>query len=1346
MPRQNILGFSFFPAYLPPDNGGVERLFNVYHTFARNHDVTLISSAQLGGEREVVQHAPSFREIRVPKDEHFARCYADLAPHQGSGDLSGPALGLAARQYGALHDEYLAAYVDADVIIHDSPFTVECDLFRGFDDKLRIYHSYNCETSLYRSFHNLSDQDVIGKLVEALERDVCAIADLVTACSAADAAELTQRFRPRDTVILFPNGFVPIVHGSRDARPRGTPIAAFIGSAHEPNLQAVKAITQDIAPQLPDVEFHLIGSCAPEGRHGNVIAHGVVGQERKTELLRSATLAINPMTSGSGSSLKVADIASHQLPLVSTDLGVRGFDLEVDRHYLPLNMADPAATIRNALRDPQRLASMAHTAKAHFETTFSWATLVADFEAAMEDAISRKSVIRPRLVLNDYDSTAATGGGATRTRGLCEGLSETAPIIFLALAEDETTKRQVLSDGKILSITIGKSDAHRLEQDEDQVRFHVSSADIVNYRHAEANLRLLELFRCAASASSVVICEHPYMVGLPRKFAVDFVYSSQNFELGMKRQTLSGHPRAEGLLDSVREAEAYACGASSFILAVSDQDAEDLGATYQVTSPILLVPNGAEGPVTYQARPAANPALAAPSAVFMGSSHGPNVIAAQWIAEHLAPAMPKVTFLIVGSVGDALSETIPANVRIAGQLSAEEKSRLLDGATVALNPMAIGSGSNVKVADYLQHGLPVVSTVFGARGYEWVPAEDIASVELEDFAGATTAMLGSNASTIEAKERRRLAYRDKLSMRSGGRAFAELLEAHAGDRPRAFYVTYRYHEPALGGGESYVVRLVQALARDGWRVDVASPDVLRIQDVGRFAAVFSNDANHPIPFNSPRISSIKFPVGDLARDPERLRNIWLAQPDFEKALFNQQPRPCSSSLAWGWSEREQGGRWCFQSAGIYLSKPAKLRLVARGVGSVWLRLSTGDGKRLIEQRAQHLSFECLVPAGVVELQCSVDSNQTDDPRPLAMFVYKLELDGVSIIDGPARPSASKGATASEAMRSLSKARRSARDPRRLSLCDQRNPSAAMNDFVSRSVSEYDLLITHNAVFGSTAHAIRAAHAAGVPSIVIPHLHLDDDFYQFQDVLESSRLATKALVSPRAAVDILREEGLANVVYHSPGIDTSADFTADDARKFRTLLGAESPFFLVLGRKALAKGYRDILDAAASITSPSRPLIVMIGPDDDGLDLSQGIYLGRQPDDIVRGALRECRGLINMSQSESFGIVLLEAGLAGKPVLGNRSCAAFADLIVDDRNGYLVTNEDLPVRLTQLWNDPDLCERLGKAGRTMALEHDWQKAERAFVTICNEVGGPSPLKREYSQAEPLPGSVAAGQPR
>jgi len=75
--------------------------------------------------------------------------------------------------------------------------------------------------------------------------------------------------------------------------------------------------------------------------------------------------------------------------------------------------------------------------------------------------------------------------------------------------------------------------------------------------------------------------------------------------------------------------------------------------------------------------------------------------------------------------------------------------------------------------------------------------------------------------------------------------------------------------------------------------------------------------------------------------------------------------------------------------------------------------------------------------------------------------------------------------------------------------------------------------------------------------------------------------------------------------------------------------------------------------------------------------------------------------------ETFGIVGAEAMSHGVPVVASR-IGALANLVEDGVDGLLFDpgdSRDLADKVTRLWNDPELCRRLGQAARTKA-EHEW----------------------------------------
>jgi glycosyltransferase involved in cell wall biosynthesis len=88
-------------------------------------------------------------------------------------------------------------------------------------------------------------------------------------------------------------------------------------------------------------------------------------------------------------------------------------------------------------------------------------------------------------------------------------------------------------------------------------------------------------------------------------------------------------------------------------------------------------------------------------------------------------------------------------------------------------------------------------------------------------------------------------------------------------------------------------------------------------------------------------------------------------------------------------------------------------------------------------------------------------------------------------------------------------------------------------------------------------------------------------------------------------------------------------------------------------------------------------------------------------------LSASHALVHAADSETFGLVLIEAMSAQVPVVAARSSGA-ADVVVDGETGFLVPCRDpaaLAQRVASLAADPGLRRRLGLAGR--------QRFEREF---------------------------------
>ncbi|MGB4672517.1 MAG: glycosyltransferase [Azovibrio sp.] len=1335
---KRILAFCFFPAFVPPANGGQQRLFHFYRTLSRWHHVTLLTSTHLGGSQEVIQHGLGFVEKRIPKDAHFARQYEHLEAASSGGDLSGPALAACGHLPTPLHQAYLEAYEGADLIIHDSPFTVDYDVFAGLDGKIRVYNAYNCETDLYRQLHPGQNSAPLHELVRDVERRLLDHADLVLYCNPDDLSRFQALAPGADFTGLYtPHGMTPCRFAAEVAAPGPEGLrAVFMGSAHPPNVEAARFIVHTLAPALPGIRFEIIGSCLKEGNYPpNVRRHGLVEDERKQQILRQSHLALNPMTSGSGANVKVLEYFAHALPVLSTPFGMRGIEAEPGRDYLAASPEAFVDVLREIAAHPESIQPIGKRGQKLAQERYTWEAIVRPVAERLE-SLCRQSPAQPAtpyvLALNDYDSFATVGGGGTRTRGLYEAVRDWAPVVFLCFSSDGTLAAR--REAGITIITLPKTEAHLADELLVNHRYHVSANDILASRHCLANPWLCRVYDLLRKAARCIVVEHCYLAGLPLSRGDRFVHSSQNNETQLKRRLLESHPLKSQLLAEVERLERMAIEQAGLNIAVSEEDAASFTVAKRSVGPILVVRNGAASPLMGEEVQAAKKALSEkigqPAVVFLGSAHMPNVEAAKYITERIASRCPNVRFHLLGSVCATLSK-VPANVTLWGVVDENTKSAVLQSCALAINPMQAGGGSNVKVADYLANGLFVISTEWGLRGYPETVAPHVAVCPLEAFPEEIQAVIANpKLHDDPARASRHALFEQEFSMRGLARRFVEALRDLEQPRQRVLYVAYRYTAPPLGGAEVNIEKFIAALARSGdFEIDVIAPEISGIHNHYRFGERYDFDASVGAPIDMPRVRFARFPVEPPNPDQifAQLRQAWSVQPGFERAVdaaLRADYR--ETGLTWGWSHPEgEGGdaaRWAFTECALFLQEAALVQLHGYAEAPcVTTALGANEllgGPWPLEGRFS-LGVPC--PAGELRLLTSAPCSPTD-PRPLGLRLSRIEIAGkkLDLSQGTLIERSLPTLPAERVFDLLDQAARQSREPAAVRLTDGRGPwSPGLERYLAEQLRAYDLVVAHNNVFRPAVLAMAEAKKQGVPAILIPHAHLDDDFYHFPDGLESVRNATLVLAAPKAACTFLAEKG-GNVRYLPAGYDAEEKFSPADAEAFRRLHPSARPFLLVLGRKAQAKGYPHIIKAVEQLNREGLDLdLVLIGPDDDGLPVpsAHAVYLGRQPRAIVRGALMSCLALCNMSSSESFGIVLLEAWRAGKPVIANKQCAAFHDLARHDHEALLVGREDLPAAIRKLWEQPQLRQRLAENGKAQLANFAWEKVAANFVAEC-----------------------------
>ncbi len=173
------------------------------------------------------------------------------------------------------------------------------------------------------------------------------------------------------------------------------------------------------------------------------------------------------------------------------------------------------------------------------------------------------------------------------------------------------------------------------------------------------------------------------------------------------------------------------------------------------------------------------------------------------------------------------------------------------------------------------------------------------------------------------------------------------------------------------------------------------------------------------------------------------------------------------------------------------------------------------------------------------------------------------------------------------------------------------------------------------------------------------------------------------------------------------------------------------YLLSLARLAPKKGMDVALQAVATLPARHAEIDVVIagdGPQRAGLERLAGSlglrrrvqFRGRVEPEAVPALLAGCRLFVLASRHEAFGIVLLEAMAAGRPVVATR-VGGVPEIIEDGVHGLLVARDDpqaLAAAISRLLDNPELAARLAAQGQvhvqqSFTLQQQGQRFRRLY---------------------------------
>jgi glycosyltransferase involved in cell wall biosynthesis len=298
---------------------------------------------------------------------------------------------------------------------------------------------------------------------------------------------------------------------------------------------------------------------------------------------------------------------------------------------------------------------------------------------------------------------------------------------------------------------------------------------------------------------------------------------------------------------------------------------------------------------------------------------------------------------------------------------------------------------------------------------------------------------------------------------------------------------------------------------------------------------------------------------------------------------------------------------------------------------------------------------------------------------------------------------------------------------------------------------FDLVAGMAVLYEPFVHAGQtAARRWGVPFVVYPLTHLGaaskpaadatSRYYTMRHQRQLVHQANAVLAITETERRYYIDQGLTpgRIAVASPGVEPAA-LEGADAERFRSRYGLRGPIVAFLATLLPDKGVTHVVEAITRLWAQDRPVeLVLAGGRMPVFDrfwaalpeaVRTRVCLLGPVDEQTKGDLLAAADIVAMpSRTDSFGIVYLEAWLAGKPVIGARAWA-MDEVIADGTDGVLVPFGDvaaLAAAIDALLADPERRARMGAAGRAKVLaRYTWDHAYAVVREVYARLAGTRP---------------------
>ncbi len=359
--------------------------------------------------------------------------------------------------------------------------------------------------------------------------------------------------------------------------------------------------------------------------------------------------------------------------------------------------------------------------------SITWENVTEKLLDNKEVKVTKRAEKRKKItVTSTFPIYPPRGGGQERVFNIYKNMALHYDVDIVSFCEYGNSVSEKYISKNLREIKIPKSIKHQEEESKIELKMQTPVTDVVMPILSKYTPEYGEKLKEALEDTDIVIASHPFLLHEIEKYAPNkpLIYEAQDVEYLIKKEIFPKNAEAKKILDMIYKVEKKCCEVSKFIMTCSEDDKKTISDLYKILPDrVIVVPNGVNTEKTKYINindrninkrnlRLENEKLG----IFIGSWHPPNLEACEAIFK-IAEKCYDTKFLLIGSQCMALDKNkVPKNVALMGVVSEEVKNRIFSVADFALNPMLSGSGTNLKMFDYMAAGIPIITTEFGTRG------------------------------------------------------------------------------------------------------------------------------------------------------------------------------------------------------------------------------------------------------------------------------------------------------------------------------------------------------------------------------------------------------------------------------------------------------------------------------------------------------------------------------------------------------------------------------------------------------------------------------------------------------